>query len=77
MEAVANSVLFATILLSTSVVVFMLGGRINYTYATPLALGSIAGSYVGAKTILNQGAGYFKALLVLVIAAIVVKLVLY
>ncbi len=75
LEAVANSVLFAAILLSTSVVVFVLGHQINYAFAAPLALGSIAGSYIGAKTILRQGTAYFKWLLVAVIVGVVVKLV--
>jgi uncharacterized protein len=76
LEAVGNSVLFSALLLSTSLVVFIVGHKINYAYAVPLALSCIVGSYIGAKTILRKDVAYFKTLLVIVIVAVVVKLLI-
>lgn len=65
----ANAVKVGIILLFSisALVVFFINGQVNFIYGIIVALGQIAGGWVGAKVAVEKGAVWVRRLLVLVV----------
>jgi len=75
--AVTNSRLVMMIIHSSSLLILMVGGHVWWLLAICMALGNMAGSYLGSHLLIKSGHGFIKALLVIVPLASAVKLLFF
>jgi uncharacterized membrane protein YfcA len=75
-KAIASAVTIVTILQIPQVLVFIIGRRIEYSYALALIPGTIAGSILGSRLMLKNSIKYFKVLMVVVTLLVVAKLII-
>lgn len=75
LEAATESVFIVSIVLLVALLVFIKKGNVDWYYAVPLALSSVAGSWVGAATALKFGDKWIKTLLAITVAIVVLKLI--
>lgn len=73
-EAIANAVTMSAVLLTSSTLFFIINDKISYMEAIPLAITSMAGAYIGAHVVMHKSGAYFKALLVIVLVLVILKL---
>lgn len=76
LEAIANAIAMASILLTTSTAFFILDHKVNYLYGLPLAATTILGALFGAQMALKKGQSYFRILLLIMLVLVVGKLLL-
>jgi uncharacterized membrane protein YfcA len=76
LAAAANAIVLSAVLFTTSTAYFILDRKIDYSLAVPLALTSMIGAYIGANVALSRDRSYFKALLLLVLGLVILKLIL-
>ena len=74
MQGIADAVFVTAIMLSAAVIVFARGNNIDFSFAVPLAIASMVGSYIGANTALKFGDKWLRGLLAVVIVALIIKL---
>jgi uncharacterized membrane protein YfcA len=75
--AVTNSRLVMMVIHSSSLLILMIGGHVWWLIAICMALGNMAGSYLGSHLLIKSGQGYIKALLVIVPLASAIKLLFF
>lgn len=76
LEAIANAIVMASILLTTSTAFFIFDHKVDYLYGLPLAATTIVGALFGAQTALKSSQSYFKVLLVIMLALVIGKLLI-
>lgn len=64
------------IYIAASLVVFIIGGKINYLYGFVLAAGNATGVVIGIKAALKKGDSLIKAILLISVSVTVLKLIL-
>ena len=57
-----------------ALVIFIPAGAVMWKVGLLMGLGNLAGGYVGARTAVAQGAGFIRAVLVIVLGAFIVKI---
>jgi uncharacterized membrane protein YfcA len=57
-----------------SVVVFALGGKINYAFGLTMAAGQLVGAYIGAHLVIRNGAKFIRPIFLAVVVALIAKL---
>ena len=75
--AVTNSRLVMMVIHSSSLIILMIGGHVWWLIAICMALGNMAGSYIGSHLLIKSGHGFIKGLLVIVPLASAVKLLFF
>ena len=75
--AVSNSRLVMMVIHTSSLLILMAGGHVWWLIAICMALGNIAGSYLGSQLLIKSGHGFIKALLIIVPLASAVKLLFF
>ncbi len=75
--AVSNSRLVMMVIHTSSLLILMAGGHVWWLIAICMALGNIAGSYLGAQLLIKSDHGLIKALLVIVPLASATKLLFF
>jgi len=75
--AVSNSRLVMMVIHSSSLLILIAGGHVWWLIAICMALGNIAGSYLGSQLLIKSGHGFIKALLIIVPLASAVKLLFF
>jgi uncharacterized membrane protein YfcA len=75
--AVTNSRLVMMVIHSSSLLILMIGGHVWWLIAICMALGNMAGSYLGSHLLIKSGQGYIKALLVIVPLASAIKFLFF
>lgn len=75
LEAATESVFIVSIVLLVALLVFIKNDNIDWSYAIPLALSSVVGSWVGAATALKFGDKWIKKLLSVTIIIVILKLI--
>jgi hypothetical protein len=75
--AVSNSRLVMMVIHSSSLLILMAGGHVWWLIAICMALGNIAGSYLGSQLLIKSGHRLIKALLVIVPLASAIKLLFF
>jgi len=75
--AVSNSRLVMMVIHTSSLLILMAGGHVWWLIAICMALGNIAGSYLGAQLLIKSGHRLIKALLVIVPLASAIKLLFF
>ena len=75
--SVSNSRLVMMIIHSSSLLILMIGGHVWWFIAICMALGNMAGSYLGSQLLIKSGHGFIKALLIIVPFASAIKLLLF
>ena len=75
--AVSNSRLVMIVIHTSSLLILMAGGHVWWLIAICMALGNIAGSYLGAQLLIKSGHRLIKALLVIVPLASAIKLLFF
>jgi uncharacterized membrane protein YfcA len=58
-----------------SVVVFAIGGKINYAFGLTMAAGQLVGAYIGAHLVIKNGAKFIRPIFLTVVFALIAKLV--
>ena len=75
--AVSNSRIVMMVIHSSSLLILMINGHVWWLIAVCMALGNMAGSYLGSHLLIKSGHGFIKALLVIVPLASAVKLLFF
>jgi uncharacterized membrane protein YfcA len=75
--AVTNSRLVMMVIHSSSLLILMIGGHVWWLLAICMALGNMAGSYLGSHLLIKSGHGFIKALLIIVPLASAIKLLFF
>jgi uncharacterized membrane protein YfcA len=75
--AVSNSRLVMMVIHTSSTLILMAGGHVWWLIAICMALGNIAGSYLGSHLLIKSGYRLIKALLVIVPLASAIKLLFF
>ena len=75
--AVSNSRLVMMVIHTSSLLILMAGGHVWWLIAICMALGNIAGSYLGSQLLIKSGHGFIKALLIIVPLASAIKLLFF
>ena len=75
--AVTNSRLVMLVIHSSSLLILMIGGHVWWLLAICMAIGNMAGSYLGSNLLIKSGYGFIKALLIIVPLASAVKLLFF
>jgi uncharacterized membrane protein YfcA len=75
--AVTNSRLVMLVIHSSSLLILMIGGHVWWLLALCMAVGNIAGSYLGSHLLIKSDHGFIKALLVIVPLASAIKLLFF
>jgi uncharacterized membrane protein YfcA len=75
--AVTNSRLVMMVIHSSSLVILMLAGHVWWLVAIIMAVGNVAGSYLGSHLLIRSGQGFIKALLVLIPLLSAIKLLFF
>lgn len=57
-----------------SVVVFAIGGKINYAFGLTMAVGQLVGAYMGAHLVIRNGAKFIRPIFLMVVIALIAKL---
>jgi len=73
-QAAADAVAISAVFLLGSLVQFASSDLINYSYAIPLALGSVFGAYYGSRTAMKFGNRWIKGLVMTAVLAVIFKL---
>lgn len=73
-EGAADAIWISAIFLLGALITFSVSGLVNYTLAIPLALGSVVGAHIGARTAVHRGNHWLKGLVVVIVLVVVVKL---
>jgi uncharacterized protein len=73
-QAAADAVWISSVFLLGSLITFGLGGLVDYRLAVPLALGSVIGAHIGARTAVKFGNGWLKSLVMVMVVLVIVKL---
>jgi len=75
--AVTHSRIVMMVIHSSSLLILMIGGYVWWLLAICMALGNMAGSYLGSHLLIKSGHGFIKSLLVIVPLASAVKLLFF
>ena len=75
--AVSNSRLVMMVIHTSSLLILMAGGHVWWLIAICMALGNIAGSYLGSQLLIKSGHRFIKVLLIIVPLASAVKLLFF
>ena len=75
--AVTNSRLVMLVIHSSSLVLLMIAGHVWWQVAIFMAVGNVAGSYLGSHLLIRSGQGFIKALLVLIPLLSAIKLLFF
>ena len=60
-----------------SLVVFMFHGEVNWIYGLMLAVGNMAGAWIGSQIAIRKGDKWIKVFLVLTVIAMSIKLIFF
>ncbi len=77
LKGIANSKLPNLILALVSSLVFIIQGYINWLYAIPLLISTSIGSYFGAKLAIKKGNKFIRALFVIIVIIMAIKLLFF
>ncbi len=62
---------------TTSMVIFVLAGKVFWSLAIPMALAQVLGARIGSNLVINRGANLIKPVLVTVIVILALKLIFF
>ena len=77
LKGVANSKIPNLIFSLVSLIVFIMGGFIDWVFAIPLLIATSAGSHFGAKLAIKKGNKFIRLLFVLLVIGMAIKLLFF